>query len=211
MAARVVAAARLFVQRGLDGVTMSDIAEVTGVPRATLYYHFEGKEAVFASISGRVLDDFEAMVVGVLSGPGTAAERLRSLMRAQLDFYAANVWAFLAVQLDLGRAARRAEMAERAARAYVRPVAKLLQEGVTDGTIRPVGDPLAVAAALLGTVTVASIQGLPGIDERSLGEVHEEMVALVFQGLAPVAGNAATPSVVESTSEGAPAFTGELD
>jgi AcrR family transcriptional regulator len=46
MTAKVMAAAQLFAERGLDGATMSDIAEVTGIPRATLYYHFEGKEAV---------------------------------------------------------------------------------------------------------------------------------------------------------------------
>ena len=69
-----MAAAPLFAERGLDGATMSDIAEVTGIPRATLYYYFEGKEAVFACMCGLVLDRFEEVISAALGEPGPAAE-----------------------------------------------------------------------------------------------------------------------------------------
>ena len=88
MAAKVLAAARLFAERGLDGATMSDIAEATGIPRATLYYYFEGKEAVFACMCGLVLDRFEEVLAAALaaaapprsgwgawSGPSSASAR----------------------------------------------------------------------------------------------------------------------------------------
>ncbi len=34
---------------------MEDLAEVTGVPKATLYYYFEGKEAILAHLFGQFL------------------------------------------------------------------------------------------------------------------------------------------------------------
>jgi hypothetical protein len=44
MAAKAMAAAALFVARGLDGATMSDIVETTGIPRATPVWNcFAGK------------------------------------------------------------------------------------------------------------------------------------------------------------------------
>jgi AcrR family transcriptional regulator len=183
MAARVMAAAELFAERGLDGATMSDIAEATGIPRATLYYHFEGKEAVFAGICARVFDEFEEAIAVALSGPGSAAERLDRVVRAQLGCYAAHPAAFRAIHLDLGRALRRAEIVERAARAYVRPVAKLLEEGAADGSIRPVRKTRTVAAALLGAMATVAEQTVMSSDEQSIAELHEAMLLLVLQGL----------------------------
>src|SRR5689334_18000322 len=106
MAAKVMAAAPLFAERGLDGAPMSDIAEVTGIPRATLYYYFEGKEAVFACLCGLVLDRFEEVIPAALSEPGPAAERLGRVVRAQLGLCAEHPAAFPAMHLGLGRAAR---------------------------------------------------------------------------------------------------------
>jgi len=178
MAVKVMAAAALFAERGLDGATMSDIAEATGIPRATLYYHFDGKEAVFACMCDRVFCEFEEAVAVALSGPGSAVERLGRVVRAQLACYAAYPAAFLAIHLDLGRAVRRAEIGERAARAYLRPVAKLLEEGAADGSIRQAVNPRAVAAALLGAVASAAAllpaNGQPGAD------LQEAMMLLVL-------------------------------
>ena len=99
-----MAVAQLFAERGLDGATMSDIAEVTGIPRATLYYYFDGKESVFACMCALALDRFEEVLAGALSGTGSAADRLGRVVRAHLDFCAAHPAAFLAMHLDLGRA-----------------------------------------------------------------------------------------------------------
>ena len=175
-----MAAAALFAERGLDGATMSDIAAATGIPRATLYYHFDGKEAVFACICDRVFCEFEEAVAAALSGPGSAAERLGRVVRAQLDCYTAHPAAYLAIHLDLGRAVRRAEIGQRAARAYLRPVARLLEEGVADGSIRPVVSPSAAAAALLGAVASAAAL-LPG--DRHAADLHETMMMLVLHSL----------------------------
>jgi AcrR family transcriptional regulator len=188
MAAKVLAAAALFAERGLDGATMSDIAEATGIPRATLYYYFEGKEAVFACMCGLVLDRFEEVLAAALAGGGSAAERLGRVVRAQLGFCAEHPAAFLAMHLDLGRAARRAEMSQRILRSYLRPVAALLEEGATDGTMRPVTSPRVAAAALLGATTTAVEQALLSADEPSGPDpsviaLYEPIMSLVLHGL----------------------------
>jgi TetR/AcrR family transcriptional regulator len=183
MAAKVMTAAGLFAERGLDGATMSDIAEVTGIPRATLYYYFDGKEAVFACMCALVLDGFEEALSVALSGNGSAAERLGRVVRAQLEFCAAHPEAFLAMHLDLGRAARRAEMSQRIIRSYLRPVANLIEEGAADGTMRTVGNPRVAAAALLGATTTAVEQALLSSDEQSVTELYEPIMSLVLHGL----------------------------
>ena len=180
---KVMAAAELFAERGLDGAKMSEISDVTGIPRATLYYHFEGKEAVFSYMCSVIFEAFEKAVAEALDGPGNAAERLSRVIRAQIDLYAAYPMVFQALQLDLGRAARRPDLIEQAARAYLRPLAKLLEEGAADGSLRPVAKPRAVAAAILGAVTIAADQTLSSTDEESVAAFHEQMTSLVLQGV----------------------------
>lgn len=183
MAAKVLGAAELFAERGLDGAKMNDIAAATGIPRATLYYHFEGKEAVFSYMCTVLMDIFEEAVSAALTGPGNAAERLSRVIRAQIDIYAAYPMALQAVHLDLGRAARRPEIFKRAAHAYVTPVAKLLEEGSADGSLRRVARPRTMATAILGAMTIAAEQTLPSSDERAVSELHKTMMSLVLQGV----------------------------
>ena len=183
IAAKVMAAAELFAERGLDGAKMSEILAVTGIPRATLYYHFEGKEAVFSYMCSVVFDAFEEAVSAAFNGPGNGAERLSRVIRAQIDLYATYPNALQALHLDLGRAARRPELVERAARTYIRPLADLLEEGAADGSLRTFSKPRAVAAAILGSVTIAAEQTLSSTDEHAVSALHEEMTSLFLRGV----------------------------
>jgi TetR/AcrR family transcriptional regulator of autoinduction and epiphytic fitness len=65
-AAVIEAATRLFAERGFNAVSMATLADEAGVSTATLYRHFEDKEAVF----GEVID---ALVRNVLSADGEAS------------------------------------------------------------------------------------------------------------------------------------------
>lgn len=63
---RIVATARaLFVERGYASVSMQQIADATGLRKASLYHHFKSKEALFADVMAaemdRVLGDFADM------------------------------------------------------------------------------------------------------------------------------------------------------
>jgi hypothetical protein len=92
------------------------------------------------------------------------------------------------MHLDLGRAARRAEMSQRILRSYLRPVAALLEEGAADGTMRPVTSPRVAAAALLGATTTAVEQALLSADEPSGPDpsviaLYEPIMSLVLHGL----------------------------
>jgi AcrR family transcriptional regulator len=185
VAKKVMAAAQLFAARGLDSVTMNDIAAATGIPRATLYYHFDSKEDVFAFLFTRAFDDFENAVADALEASGSAADRLAGVLRAQLDFYASHPMAREAVHLNLGRGPQIAEVIERARAAYFWPVAKLLEEGVTDGSFRPISNTTTLAAAILGSMTTAASQALQTGDEQWVDDLHETMVSFVFHGLAP--------------------------
>jgi TetR/AcrR family transcriptional regulator len=184
IAAKVMAAAELFAERGLDGTKMSEILTATGIPRATLYYYFEGKEAVFSYMCTVVFDAFEESLSAAFNSPGSGAERLSRVIRAQIDFHATYRVALQAIHLDLGRAARRPEIGKRSLRAYLRPMIRLFEEGAADGSLRAVATPRATATAILGGITIAAEQTLRSADDTAVSALHEEMVALFVQGVA---------------------------
>ena len=51
LASQLYGAAELIAERGLDGTKIEDIAEATGIPKATIYYHLDGKNGVLRSSS----------------------------------------------------------------------------------------------------------------------------------------------------------------
>lgn len=61
--ARIVAVAReLFARRGIQQTSLRDIAEQLGITKPALYYHFDSREALVASIVQPLLDDMEAFI-----------------------------------------------------------------------------------------------------------------------------------------------------
>ena len=183
MAQKLMAAADLFAERGLDDTKTEDIAAATGIPKATIYYYFEGKEEVLSFIFGVVLDAVQEAVTGAIAGPGSAAERLEQVVEAHLGVFAALLKASQALHFDLGRAARIPEVAERSNASFIAPVSALLREGVADGSFEPIADPRLTAIALLGMISTAAIHVLALEPTDSLASLPAAITPLVLNGL----------------------------
>jgi AcrR family transcriptional regulator len=185
MREKVLAAAELFAEHGLDATKMEDIAAATGVPKATLYYYFEGKEAILAFLFTEILDEVARAVDGALRTEGSAATRLRAAIVAHLRIFEQFPAASRALQFDLGRAARIPLIDERIEAAYRRPVRRLLEDGAADGSLRTVEHPRLVAIAILGAVTTVGINALTLGPGRPLDEIADDVVGFVLGGVAP--------------------------
>ena len=144
---KVMRAATLFAGSGLDGTKMEEVAAATGVPKATLYYYFEGKEDILAFLFNEILDEVARAIDGALRHGGTAADRLRAAIEAHLRVFEEYPAASRALQFDLGRAARTPHIDERIEAAFRGPVRRLLEEGAADGSLSPVARPRLVAIA----------------------------------------------------------------
>lgn len=73
------AAARLFVERAYDDLTLSDIAQECGVTKGAIYHHFSSKEDVFLSMMERQLRRLEEELRPALSYGAATPERLGRL------------------------------------------------------------------------------------------------------------------------------------
>lgn len=83
----VVAAERLFLERGFGSVSMDELAEAAGVARRTLYNQFASKEEIFREMLGRVSGQLEGAFPPGIETQGDVEEVLRLVARMILGLH----------------------------------------------------------------------------------------------------------------------------
>src|SRR5437660_3717161 len=72
--------AALVAEHGLRGATMSQIADATGIGRATLYKYFPDVEAILIAWHERQVNGHLEQLAAVRDQPGDAGERLKAVL-----------------------------------------------------------------------------------------------------------------------------------
>jgi len=189
LASKLYDAAELIAERGLDGTKIDDIAEVTGIPKATIYYHLDGKNGVLEFLLNDVLDLIAGAVGVAVSGPEDARTRLEAAVAAQLGVMLEHPFLCRALIGDLGRVARLPELALSVNATFFEPIEQLLGEGVADGSLRQVDDPSTVAMSVFGAVTIAglsvAVEQPHGDPAANAARLATAISGLILDGLAP--------------------------
>ena len=124
----LVAATRLFAERGFHGVGMDDLGQAAGISGPGIYRHFSGKDAILAALLG---DVSKRLLAGASERATTArgADLLTALVRWQVDFALRNPELITIQERDLDAlpAARRPAV-RRVQRSYVEIWVVALQE-----------------------------------------------------------------------------------
>ena len=82
-------ALELFRTYGFQGVSMKDLAEVTGLEKASLYYRFPGgKDEIVMSVAVDVVRWFESNVFAPLRGDAAPRKRVLFVCERLREFYA---------------------------------------------------------------------------------------------------------------------------
>lgn len=177
------AVAAVFARGGFDGARMEELAAAAGIPRATLYYHFSGKDDVLAWLLRSTLETLGEAVVAATAGPGDARRRLAAVIRAQLAVMGRQPLACQVLLAQLERTGRLPEINALVIEAFHAPVIRLLADGAEDGSLRPAADPVRTAGVIFGAVTIPAFQSLivdPVFQEEAVATAALE---LVFSGL----------------------------
>jgi AcrR family transcriptional regulator len=75
------AALRLFAERGVTQVTVSDLAEAAGVARGTVYSNFKTVESLFEDAATRLTTEMGIRIAAILNQPADPAQRLANGIR----------------------------------------------------------------------------------------------------------------------------------
>ncbi|HEY5244002.1 MAG TPA: TetR/AcrR family transcriptional regulator [Polyangiaceae bacterium] len=69
-------ATRLFAERGYDGTSMNDVAERFGMRKASLFYHFATKDALYEAVLDRLVASLQTALEAIYVSSGTYQDRL---------------------------------------------------------------------------------------------------------------------------------------
>ena len=84
------AAERLFAKRGYAGIGLSELAEVVGLGKSSLFHHFRNKAQLYAAVTARILTRIEDHLVRSLARGGDPLARLERWLDELVDLLAAN-------------------------------------------------------------------------------------------------------------------------
>lgn len=168
-------AAALVAKHGLRAVTMSQIAEETGIGRATLYKYFSGVEPILIAWHERHVAEHLEHLSQLRDQPSDPASRLREVLRAyaMISFERHRHGAELATLVHQGEHMAGPEQQ------LVGIVRGLIDEAVASGSVRsdvPVDE--------LTTFCLHALEGAGRMPDRA---AVERLVAVVSDGLSSLA------------------------
>ncbi|KUM67271.1 TetR/AcrR family transcriptional regulator [Streptomyces curacoi] len=138
---------------GLRSVTMSQIAEKTGIGRATLYKYFSDVEAVLLAWHERHIQGHLHHLAKVADQPGTAVERLGAVLAAYAEIARRRHGGELAAVLHQGEHVSHAE------HHLAQLIQGLIAEAADSGDLRKDVPPVELTQYCLHALTAAA--GLP--------------------------------------------------
>lgn len=168
-----------------DDLQMHDIAAAAGVARSSLYYYFTSKDDVLSFLLRSILEELTTATLEAATGPGTTADRLGAVIKAQLDHLNAHPAASQQLIANLGRAGKLPDIAAQVNEGFEAPVRRLLAEGAADGTFRSLPDEDLGATALFGAVLVIGLRALVVDGHIDTDRVLSMVGPMFWHGIAP--------------------------
>jgi TetR/AcrR family transcriptional regulator len=135
---------------------IDDLAALAGVPRATLYYYFAGKQDLFAFLLAQKLQRGTAAISAAAAAPGTVVDRLTAVLRAMLDTMSEHPELCTRLLQSMIDAGTGGQLMQEIEHTLMAPVRDLLIEGRESGEIA-VADPTNTTPALMGAVAVVAM------------------------------------------------------
>ncbi|MFZ5774617.1 MAG: TetR/AcrR family transcriptional regulator [Thermodesulfobacteriota bacterium] len=157
----LAAALSVIADKGVSGLTISELAGRAGMSDANIYRHFKaGKQEVLLAITDFIGEEIMVRAGTVATGGGSALARLRKIFVAHAGLVAANpgVPRFMfSEEVHLGDRRLGEKMSARMGE-YVSILAGLCREGIEAGVLRPGLVPRETAITMLGMIQFTALR-----------------------------------------------------
>lgn len=184
------AAIRVFNRKGFQGASMTAVAEELGVERASLYYYFSSKEALFDDVVRTVVERNLDFVNRIAASRISPRRKIRELIVALMSSYGEHYPLFyIYIRENLShvsdaRSEWSATMREMN-RQTTDTVTTIIEEGYADKSIRRIGDARVVAYGIFGLVGWTHRWFRPAESAVSAEEIGKIYAELVLSGIEP--------------------------
>ncbi|OHE76939.1 MAG: hypothetical protein A2413_20115 [Treponema sp. RIFOXYC1_FULL_61_9] len=164
----LMAALRVFAEKGLQASKMSEIASQAGMSNGLAYHYFESKEALFHELATIAMDTSLGAYRAAAAAPGSAFDKIRSLVSGIVPsayrgegrlFFLLMIQAFTFRDIP---ETTRVMVAERSPE-YSSILTSLIRRAQADGDVRA-ADPAMLAASLTAMIQGLAVISTPGYD-----------------------------------------------
>jgi AcrR family transcriptional regulator len=187
------AAARAFARRGFDKTTVDDIAHAVGATKGLVYYHFRSKFDIFLAAYELGMNKVKEIVEPLAESPGSGLERLRGMAIGHTMNLMEDVDYHNVIHLGVrDQSSESLTVRQRDAlvelsqlrRDYELLFRRVVEEGMKDGSLRPLDAALATRV-LLSSLNAVDVWYRPQ-DDRSPEAVRslaEDVVDVILCGV----------------------------
>jgi len=171
----------VFNRRGYDGTSMEDLARTLGITKSAIYHHVRSRDELLRLALDRALDGLFAAAAEAEALDGRAIDRLEHLVLASVAVLVERLpFVTLLLRVRGNTDVERAALDRR--RDFDRRVARLAEQAVTEGDLRPDIDPAVTARLLFGLVNSLVEWYRPG-GGLGAAELAVAVRAVAFEGL----------------------------
>lgn len=162
------AAALIFSQHGIDGASMSQIADASGVSKATIYHYFVSKDELVVALTRRLFAEDEPILERLVKAEGLAHERLQHYVGDLVQLLERNQTLYPLIAETYAAAMRRPllrELTQTYFETYSAAFTQVIEQGQAVGDLRADlnarESALALVALIEGSILLARNIGKP--------------------------------------------------
>lgn len=194
------AGSRLFNERGIDGVSLDEVAAAVGLTKGAVYHAFDSKPAFVAYCYHRAFDLYER-IMDVAEAGATGVEYMMIATELNVEAQLIDLHPlWMTIGFDMFPNDLRRDLVARSGALLQRSIRRT-ERDLQDGSLRPF-DPLPVKLAWVGSFGYLS-QWLPEGGDRPPAEIAQEISHLLMLGLRPRAGSHRKARAAHAAAAGA--------
>jgi len=170
---------RLFLERGYAATSVREIAEKSGIAKATVYHHFQDKERILLALLEASKEGQEAMIEAILAQSGPRP-RIEAAVRENLRFMSgmSGIMQLARRELPAGRELTQKRFGP-AIKRFRALLAEAIAEGGETGLFRAI-DPEKATAVLMAMLQGSVAAAMLGDGRMPSPEAQAEAILDVF-------------------------------
>ncbi|MEZ4866859.1 MAG: TetR/AcrR family transcriptional regulator [Caldilineaceae bacterium] len=177
------AAQKLLAQHGYAGLSMRELAQESGLAKATIYHYFQDKEEIFRYVLERDMEQANGQLKEVIAGEEDCIGKLRAVVCAYFGMMRERRTIIMNTVRELGNHKRlMCELMRKNRPIYFGPITELLQQGVDEGILRPINVEF-TTYSIMGMINSFVVFRALLDDVQPDEEIVEHTITLLLQGI----------------------------